>query len=219
MKNITNEKITEYIDGLYQPLTSELADLRKKAEADRVPIILKETEALLLNFIRMKKPSRILEIGTAVGYSSSCFAQVCPNCRVVTIEYNKETYQTAIENIKRLGYDHQIDVYLGDGGEILDKFHEKANAGFDMVFIDASKSHYKRFWDGAVRLCNDQALIISDNILMKGMTVSEEYDVNGKHKTNIRKMREYVQYIMSLDYAKTAVIPSGDGLAISIISK
>ncbi|MBN7772452.1 O-methyltransferase [Clostridium aminobutyricum] len=219
MKNITNEKITEFIDGLYKPLTSELSELRVKSEEEHVPIILRETETLLLHLIRLKKPSRILEIGTAVGYSSSCFAQVCPACTIATIEYNEETYHTAIENIKRLGYDNQIKVYLGDGGEILDQFHEQGNAGFDMVFIDASKSHYRRFWDGAVKLCNDEALIVSDNILMKGMTVSEEYDYKGKHKTNIRNMRDYLAYILSLEYAKTSIIPSGDGLAISIISK
>lgn len=219
MNNITNEKVTEYIDGLYKPLTSELGQLRKEAEEAKVPIILKDTETLLLNLIRINRPKRILEIGTAVGYSSSCFATVCEGAEIVTIEYNEETYKTALSNIEKLGLSDKITVYLGDGSEVIEKLYSERHKPFDMVFIDAAKSHYKRFWDSAIKLINKDAIIISDNVLMRGMTVSSEYDIHGKHKTNIRKMQEYVQYINQLDCCHTSVIPVGDGLAISILGQ
>ena len=88
-----------------------------------------------------------------------------------------------------------------------------------MVFIDAAKSHYREFWDLAVPLCKDDAVIICDNILMKGMTASDEYDKGRRYKTSIRKMREFVIYINSLDYADTCVLPVGDGVSISVIDK
>ena len=91
--------------------------------------------------------------------------------------------------------------------------------GFDVVFIDAAKSHYKAFWDLAMPLCNDEAMIICDNVLMKGMTASDEYDPGKKYKTSIRKMREFIQYITDLPYADTCILPVGDGVSISVIDK
>lgn len=217
--NIINDKVTEYIDELYKPLTQDLEILRKKAEEENIPIILKDTETLLLNLIRISNPKRILEIGSAVGYSSSCFATIYEETEIVTIEYNEETYIKAINNIKKMGLSDKIKVYLGDGSEVIEKLYKEGCEPFDMVFIDAAKSHYKRFWDAAIKLCKQNSIIISDNVLMRAMTVSSEYDKRGRHKTNIRKMREYIQYINSLDYCQTSILPVGDGLAISVVNK
>ncbi len=217
--NITNDKVTEYIDELYKPLTLQLDQLRKEAEAKNIPIILKDTETLLLNLIRIKRPKRILEIGTAVGYSSACFVTAYSGAEITTIEYNEETYKIALNNIKNLGLFDKIKVYLGDGSDVIEKLNEEGCESFDMVFIDAAKSHYKRFWDSAIKVCNKDAVIVSDNVLMKAMTVSSEYDPRGRHKTNIRKMREYLEYISNLDDCQTSVVPVGDGLAVSVLNK
>lgn len=217
--NITNDKVTQYIDELYKPLTPQLGQLRKEAEEAIIPIILKDAESLILNLIRINRPKRILEIGSAVGYSASCFATANEGTKIVTIEYNEETYKTALNNIAKLGLSDKITVYLGDGSEVIDKLYEEGCEPFDMVFIDAGKSHYKRFWDSAIKLSHKDTIIISDNVLMRAMTVSSEYDVHAKHKTNIRKMREYIEYINEVDYCQTSVIPVGDGLAISVLNK
>lgn len=216
--NITNDKITEYINGFYQPVNSKLAELRQQAEEQRVPIILKETESLILNLVRMKKPKRILEIGTAVGYSALCFASVCEECHVITIESNLEKYHTASANIEKFGMSHRIEVRFGDGAEVLEDMYKEQCGDFDMIFIDAAKSHYRKFWDNSVKLCRPSCWVLSDNVLMKGMTVSDEYDKGGKHKTNIRNMREFVKYIHSLPYCTTSVMSAGDGLALSLIN-
>lgn len=227
--NITNDIVTAYIDTLYKSENEDLKKLREFAEKNRVPIILKDTEGLLMSILKIRRPEKLLEIGAAVGYSSSFFADCC-GCDVVTIESNEDAYRIAQNNIMNMGFDDKVEVLFGDAREVLDDMGKKTEkAGnsdggseeglFDIVFIDAAKSHYKTFWDLALPLCKDDALIICDNVLMKGMTASDEYDPNRKYKTSIRKMREFIKYITQLDYADTCVLPVGDGVSISVISK
>ncbi|MDO4868945.1 MAG: O-methyltransferase [Bacillota bacterium] len=213
-KNITNEIITSFLDQLYYIENEQLKDLRDFAEKNHVPVILKDTEGLLAAVMKLKKPANVLEIGTAVGYSACFFADCC-GCRVTTIESDEESYISAVNNIRELGFSDKITVIKGDAAEVL----KDLNGSFDMVFIDAAKSHYKEFWDLALPMCTDEALIICDNVLMKGMTASDSFDTKGRYKTSIRRMREFIAYIKSLDYADTVVLPVGDGVSISIIYK
>ena len=205
--NITNGIITAFINTFYKNDNKDLQELRAFAEAQHVPIILRDTEGLLMNLLRIKKPQRILEIGAAVGYSACCFAEGC-GCQVVTIESNPETFEIAKNNIENMGFSDRVEAAKDD-----------PEGGFDVVFIDAAKSHYKAFWDLALPLCNDDAMIICDNVLMKGMTASDEYDPGKKYKTSIRKMREFIHYITDLPYADTCILPVGDGVSISVIDK
>ncbi len=219
--NITNEVITEYLDGFYKEQTDALKELRAEAEANRVPIILRDTEVLLTTLVRMKKPLRILEIGAAVGYSSSYFASLDHKIRVTTIESNEATYEIAKANIQKLGYNDRIDVYLGDAREVLENLAAKDDEvnSYDLVFIDAAKSHYKAFWDLSLPLIKEDALIVCDNILMKGMTASKQYDKYKRHRTNIKYMRQFLEYINELDYAETSMLAVGDGVTLSVIDK
>ena len=217
--NITNEIITEYLNTFYFENTNGLSQLRKEAEENRVPIILRDTELLLKTLILLMKPQNILEIGTAVGYSSSFFASLSDDIQITTIESNEETYNKAIDNINKLGYKDRINVCLGDAREVLEELKIEHSSSFDFVFIDAAKSHYRSFWDLSIPLIKDESLIVCDNILMKGMTASDEYDRFKRHKTNIRHMRDFLDYINNLDYAQTTTLAVGDGLALSIINK
>lgn len=212
--NITNDIITAYIDTLYKNNNKGLQDLRRFAQEHKVPVILKDTESLLLNLLKIKEPYNLLEIGTAIGYSACCFADGC-GCRVVSLESDEKSFDAAVSNVKNLGFDDKIDLILGDARDIIPKLSEK----FDVVFIDAAKSHYREFWDMVIPICNDDALIICDNILMKGMTAFDGYDKARRYKTSIRKMREFVKYITDLDYADTCVLAVGDGVSISVIDK
>ena len=143
----------------------------------------------------------------------------------MTIESNPETFEIAKNNIENMGFSDQVEVRSGDARDVLVQMAEEEAAnddpegGFDVVFIDAAKSHYKAFWDLALPLCNDDAMIICDNVLMKGMTASDEYDPGKKYKTSIRKMREFIHYITDLPYADTCILPVGDGVSISVIDK
>ena len=217
--NITNTVITEYINGFYNERTTALKELRKEAEANHVPIILRDTEDLLESLVLLKKPTKILEIGAAVGYSSSFFASLDENIKVTTIEADEATYETAKANIKKLGYEDRITLLFGDAREVLAHLEKEGNKDYDLVFIDAAKSHYKAFWDLSMPIVKNDALVICDNILMKGMTASDEFDVKKKYKTSIKKMRDFLDYINSLEYAKTSTLSVGDGITISVLNK
>ena len=213
-RNITNHLVTEYINGFYVPATPELGQLREKSEAERVPIILKETEDFLNVFLKITAPKRILEIGCAVGYSAMFFSECC-GAQVVTIEKDPEVAETAASNIARLGYSDRIRVEQGDGEEAVNRLIEAGEEPFDLVFIDAAKRHYKRFLEASLPLCRPGAIIVSDNVLIKGCTASDQYDPTGKFKTNIRKMREYLEFITHDERMDTTVMSCGDGLSIS----
>lgn len=215
--NITNDKVTDYIHRFYRPLNEYLGNLRKESEEEHIPIILKETEAFLEVFLKTFKPKRILEIGTAVGYSAIFFAELLPDTEIVTVEANEEKYNVACENIRNRNLEDRIKVYLGDGGDVVNKLADEGEKSFDFVFIDAAKSHYIKFWDASVRLCRKDSVILSDNVLMRGTTVSDEYDKSGRYKTNIRNMREFVEYIHSREYCITSILAIGDGISYSKI--
>ncbi len=211
--NIINDKVTAYINGLYHPADAQLEQLRKEAEVQRVPIILRDTETFLMNLIRIKKPASILEIGTAVGYSAACMARSFPDCRITTVEADENMYETAKKNIAALGLTEKISLIQGKGQEVL----KELTGPFDLVFIDAAKSHYRTFWDLALPLCSPRAVLVCDNVLMKAMTVSDEYDPNRKYKTSIRKMREFLLHITQTPAADTSVLPVGDGISLSVL--
>ena len=214
--NITNEIISSYIDNLYVNENRRLEELRQFAEEHYVPIILKDTEKLLKVIMRLKEPARVLEIGTAVGYSSCVFADCC-DCTVLTIESDEEAAKAARTNIENMGFLDRVEVITGDAREILSGLEPEEP--FDILFIDAAKSHYREFWDLALPFMRDESMVICDNVLMRGMTASDEYDKKGKHRTSINRMREFIAYINSLEYADTAVLPVGDGVSISLIDK
>jgi predicted O-methyltransferase YrrM len=217
--NITNDRITEYLEEFYRPLSKELGKLRSYAEERYIPILTKDTEALLLNVIRMKKPARILEIGTAVGYSAICFATAAPEAFVVSLESSLEMCRAAVENVERFGLAGRIRILQGDAVDSLKLLTNAAPEGFDLVFIDAAKSLYKEFWDGCIPLCRKGAVIVSDNVLLKARTASDEYITERRQKTSVRHMREYIRHITKSKEADTALLPVGDGVAVSVLNE
>lgn len=216
---ITIPQVTNYLNGLYRPLNDELKALRADSEDKHVPIILRDAEELILNYIRTKKPKRILEIGTAVGYSALCFATMAPACQIITLERSEKSYKEALKNIDAFSCEKQIQVIQGDATETLKSLVEDFEKGvcpsFDMVFIDAAKGHYQVFWDEAIKMISRDAVIISDNVLFKAITASDEFLETRRNGTIMRRMRDYLTHITSLKGVSTCVLPVGDGLAIS----
>lgn len=223
MINITNPLITEYVQSHYRALNPMLHQIRNYAEEKHIPVILPETEMLLLQLLRWRMPKRILEIGTSIGYSSACFATVCEGSRVLTIENDPNMFERAVETLEDLGLTERVHVFLGDGEEVMERLLYKTNIEgldhFDFIFIDAAKSHYRRFWDVAEKLVKKGGLIVCDNTLMNGRTVSDKYDRLRKHRTNIAQMRDFLNYISGLQHVDTAILPVGDGISISIVNK
>lgn len=213
-QNITNEVVTKYINRFYQPLTPALGALRQEAEQAEVPIILKETEQYLKTMLVVVKPQRILEIGCAVGYSAMFFAACC-GAEVVTIEKDPETYETACANLRRLGYEDRVTILCGDGEEAVNQLKQEEITPFDLVFIDAAKSHYQRFMEAVLPVCSPDAVIICDNVLFKAKVADDSYDPSGKHKTNIRKMRAFLEYIMKHPQMDSSILAVGDGISVT----
>ncbi len=212
----TNELVRDFINGYYRPVDQRLAAFRDAGETLKVPIILKETEAVLSMLLKFGKPTRILEIGTAIGYSAAYFAWSCPEAEIITVEKDEYAYKTACANIEMSGLSDRVTLLMGDGQEQIEKLKDDGAGRFDFVFIDAAKSHYRRFLESAITVCSPGAMIVSDNILMHGMTVTDECDPKNKHRSNIRKMREYVDFITVDKRLETTLMSTGDGLAVSV---
>ena len=218
--NIINEKVTQYIDGKYQSLSCAIDDIRLDAEARRIPIILKDTETMLMALVMSIKPERILEIGTAVGYSAACFAEVCPQAEITTIESRDIHCEEARKNLSRLGFGDRVTVIEGDARDVLKSMADAENEKpYDFVFIDAAKNHYREYWDQIMKLVSDDAVIVSDNVLLEGVTVSDEYLTTRRDRTSMMRMREYLDHITDLDGVYTSVLPVGDGVAVSILKR
>jgi predicted O-methyltransferase YrrM len=219
--NITNDTVTQYLEGLYRPLNPELQRLREIADQHNVPIILRDAETFILNLIRMKKPRRILEIGSAIGYSAICFAHAAPDADIISLEHSEKMYQYAVTNVEKFGLSNRIHIKYGDALESLRELAESITntdaGGFDLVFIDAAKSYYRKFWDACLPLCRKEAVVLSDNVLLQARTASDEYITDRRQKTSVRHMRAYLDYITKTTSADTAVIAVGDGIAVSVI--
>ncbi len=213
MSNITNDKVLNYIETLYRPANRMLSDLRDNAEAREIPILTKDAEMMMESLIRISKPLSILELGTAVGYSAIFFATIDKNLKVTTLEISGEMYFEALNNIKKAGLINRIHVLKGDAAELLNDLQDT----FDLIFIDAAKGHYKDFFNLCLKHAKSGTIIVSDNILYKGITACESFLESRRNKTIMHRMREYLTYIMELDAVNTSVLPVGDGVAISVI--
>lgn len=214
---ITNDEITRFINTYYKPLSGYLARLREEGERDEIPIILKSTEIYLNTLTGILRPKKILEIGTAIGYSAIYFATSCEDADVFTCEKDEEMYGEAYVNVKNSPCAKRIHTFLGDGEEIINSLYEKDERNFDLVFIDAAKSHYLRFFQSAMKLCRKGSVIISDNIFMHGMTVYYDMEKYRKHRQNVIKMRGYLDYICNEPKVDTSLLAVGDGIAVTVI--
>ena len=184
--------------------------IKEKALAEHIPIIMDDTLEVIAKYLEEIKPKRILEIGTAVGYSAICFSEYLSNeGRIDTIERDEERIKEAKENIKQMNLEEKIHLYEGDAVEILPSLNEKYN----VVFIDAAKGKYPFFLSQAIRLLDENGVIIADNILYKGYVMSD-YNKH-KQRTAVRNLREYIKETTENPNFITEILEVGDGLAIS----
>lgn len=188
----------------------ELEKIKQKALEDHIPIIMDDTLEVMEKYLKEEKPKRILEIGTAVGYSAICFTEfLAKDGKIDTIERDAKRVKEARENIKKAEVAEKINIYEGDAVEILPTLEEK----YDVIFIDAAKSKYPFFLKEALRMINKNGIIFADNILYKGYVMSD-YNKH-KQRTAVRNLREYIKEISENPNLETEVLEVGDGLAIS----
>ena len=191
----------------------ELAKIKEKALQDHIPIIMDETLETIRKELETFTPNRILEIGTAVGYSAICFSEfLSEGGKIDTIEREEERVKEAKENIKKAKVENKINILQGDAVEILPTLNEK----YDMIFIDASKGKYPFFLKESMRMLSPNGIIFADNVLYKGYVLSD-YNKH-KQRTAVRNLREFLKELNELQESKkyeVKVLEVGDGLAIA----
>jgi predicted O-methyltransferase YrrM len=190
----------------------ELERIKQKALKEHIPIIMDDTLEIIGNYLTQLRPKRILEIGTAVGYSAICFSRYLSDDGIIdTIERDEERIKEAKINIENMNLGNQIHIYGGDAVEILPTLNEK----YDMVFIDAAKGKYPFFLKEALRMIKPNGIIFADNILYKGYVMSD-YNKH-KQRTAVRNLREYIKEVSENPNLETEILEVGDGLAVSRI--
>ena len=190
----------------------ELEKIKQKAIEEHIPIIMDDTLEYIYKLYNNKKISSILEIGTAVGYSAICFTEFLQeDGKIDTIERDKQRILEAKENIIKAEVNEKVNIIFGDAVDILPKLNTK----YDMVFIDAAKGKYPFFLEQALRMLNNDGIILADNILYKGYVMSD-YNKH-KQRTAVRNLREYIKESTEDENLETKILEVGDGLAVSKI--
>lgn len=213
MGTIVNERIVDYINSLDKGNSPVCNAIEKEALADGVPIIRKEMGNLLKVLLLLKQPQKILEVGTAVGYSSILMSENMPeNCRITTIENYEKRIPVAKNNFKRAGKEEVITLLEGDAMDIL----KELDGTYDFIFMDAAKGQYINFLPELLRLMPAGGLLISDNVLQEGDIVESRYGVTRRNRTIHTRMREYIYILTHAEQLETSIVPIGDGITLSV---
>lgn len=209
---IVDERLVTYINSLDTGNTKILDQIEKEALDTFVPIIRKEMQSFLKMFLSVSKPMRILEVGTAVGFSAILMAEYGPaDCRITTIENYEKRIPIAKENFKRAGKESQITLLEGDAADVLKELDEP----YDLVFMDAAKGQYIHFMPDVLRLLKPGGVLISDNVLQDGDIIESHFAVTRRNRTIHKRMRDYLYELTHNEELVTAVLPIGDGITVS----
>ena len=215
LSNIVNNQVERYIRETLKDKEGLLKELEEYAAEYNVPIVHKEVSDLLKVLLKFQKPKSILEVGCAIGYSSILFStSTNGEAKIITVERNEKMIEQAKKNFKRSGFNENITLLEGDAEELL----KNVEGEFDMIFLDAAKGQYQLFYDLVIDKLKVGGLLISVNILYKGM-IADDALVMRRKKTIVKRMRNYLDYICNCDYLSTSLIPIGDGVALSYKEK
>lgn len=201
-----------YVENLVTPRSPLLAEMETFAKEHHVPIMDLTGSEVLLSLLAMQRPSRILEVGTAIGYSAIRMAELLPDAEIVTIERNARRHEEALGFIGRSDVSDRITVIHGDAVELIGTIE----GPFDAVFIDAAKGQYKKFFDGYGALVPIGGTIYSDNLFLRGDVLLEDVTILDRRRRRlVRLVKEFTEQLMARTDYHTAILPLGDGLAIS----
>ncbi len=208
---IVNERITTYIHSLETDNSAFLEDLRKTAMQNGIPIIRREMESFLRVLFAMNNPETILEIGTAVGYSSIFMAD-CSKAGITTVENYGPRILEAKKNIQASGYGGRIKLLEGDAAKII----KTLDGPFDMVFLDGPKGQYAEMLPELMRLTKKGGIILADNVLLDGSIAESRYALARRQRTIHERMREFLYEAKHNGGLETSLITIGDGVALSV---
>lgn len=220
-KALDAARMEVFVEAMTPPGPVHLQELEREALEEGVPIIRPQTQNLIRFFLAMKRPARILEIGTAVGFSALFMQYYAPeDCRIITIEKDSRRVEKARSNFAEYGRKNAcgkaegIVLLEGDAAQVLGEIRE--DASFDLVFMDAAKGQYIRFLPDAIRLLSPGGIMITDNILQEGEILSSRFAVTRRNRTIHARMRAYLHALMEEEQLETLLLPTGDGAAVSL---
>ena len=209
---VVDERLVTYINSLDKGNTPILDTIEQEALQNFVPIIRKEMQSFLKVLLAIKKPKRILEVGTAVGFSAILMSEYAPeDCKITTIEKYEKRIPIALENFKRAGKEDKITLIEGDALEVL----KGLQGEYDFIFMDAAKGQYIYYMPEVIRLLSKDGVLVSDNVLQDGDIIESRFAVTRRNRTIHSRMRDYLYTIKNHKQLMTAVVPLGDGVTIS----
>lgn len=209
---ITDERMLTFIRSFDRGNSPYLIELEKYAKETNVPIIRQEMQSLLKFLMAWGRPKKILEVGTAIGFSALLMSEYAPEeCHITTIEKYEKRIPLAKENFAKAGREHKITLIEGDAIEILSSLDET----FDFIFMDAAKGQYINFLPDLLRLVEPGGIIVSDNILQDGDIIESKYAITRRNRTIHNRMREYLYALTHHEQLETVILPIADGVTLS----
>lgn len=210
---IVGERLRTYINSLDMGNTPLLEEIEQYALSSGVPVIRKEMQSFIKVLLALCAPKRILEVGTAIGFSTLLMCEYSPcESEIVTIENYEKRIPLAKENFSRAGREKQITLLEGDAGQILKKLEDP----FDFIFMDAAKGQYIHWLPDVMRLMKKGGVLVSDNVLQEGDIIESHYLVERRNRTIYKRMREYLYELKHNPQLLTTILPLGDGVTISV---
>ena len=210
---ITEERISTFISSFDTGNTPFLNELEEYAIKTNVPIIRPQMQSFLKLLLAMQKPKRILEVGTAIGFSALLMSEYGPkDCHITTIEKYEKRIPLAKENFKKAGKEESITLLEGDATEIL----KELTGPYDFIFMDAAKGQYIHFLPDILRLLPTGGILVSDNVLQDGDVMESRYAVTRRDRTIHSRMREYLYELKHNEQLQTDILPVGDGVTVSV---
>ncbi|MCR4718924.1 MAG: O-methyltransferase [Firmicutes bacterium] len=204
--------ITSYIRGEIPKRQGILGELEEYAEKNAIPIVQPETAKLLETLACIKRPHRVLEVGCAIGYSAILMAQyLSENGSITTLEWDADMVEIARHNIEKAGLSHCITVIQNDAKEVI----KNLTGEYDIIFLDGPKAHYIYMLNDCIRLLKKGGMLISDNVLYKGMTADDGHVIRRKI-TIVKRLRRFISAQMQRTELETVILPLGDGVTVSV---
>ncbi|MEW9667271.1 O-methyltransferase [Ammoniphilus sp. 3BR4] len=207
---ITNDRVNEYIEELIPSRDELLSRLEQEAKEERIPIIQLPSIQFIRTALLAYQPKRILEVGTAIGYSTIWLARAAPLARITTLEIDRDRISRAVVNFEQAEIRERVEIIEGDAGDGLPEHYR-----FDCLFLDAAKGQYKHYLDLYLPTLEPGGIVICDNVLFKALVVEETVE-NKRLAPMVKKLRDFNAYIMSHPELDTSLIPIGDGLTFSV---
>ncbi|ANC77981.1 O-methyltransferase [Fictibacillus phosphorivorans] len=210
---VSNE-LNQYIEKIIPTRSEQVLKMEQYAKEHNVPIMDLTGMETLLSYVRLKKPKRILEVGTAIGYSAIRMALACENAEIISIERDEERYNIAKDNVRSFHLESRITLLFGDANDLQSQVENYAP--YDFIFIDAAKGQYQNFFDHYSSMLSPDGIIVTDNVLFRGYVADESGLESRRLRSLVKKIRSFNEYMMQHPDYQSSILPVGDGMMVSI---